>query len=123
MSRYLVDNAKYYGGGREPYYITLQGLNAKDFGYKHGKIYNLYNISMRNTPNASEHFYEFADYIHLGGSCKKEGGCNNISPYQSELDFHINELPAELTVGLRKKDSDIFDTNYDFKYKIVFEEE
>lgn len=124
MSRYLIDNAKKYGGGHDSsYYITLQGINAKDFGYRYGKLYNLYNISMRNTPNATEHFYEFADYIHLGGSCKKEGGCNNISPYQPELDFHINELPAELTVGLRKTNSDIFDINYDFKYKIIFEEE
>ena len=125
MSRYLVDNAKYYAGRRDSrYYIMIQGLNAKDFGYRYGLIYNLSNITMRNHPNAAEDYYEFADYIHLGGSCGAEGGCNNISPQQPALEFHFDNLPAEFFVSLRKtRPEKFYDKESDFKYHIVFEEE
>ena len=123
MGRFIIDNLQGYSDGEHPHYLMLVGMNAKDFGYRYVKIQKLVNIGMRTSPNAAENIHEFQDYIHVGGSCGAEGGCNNISPRQSELEFQIKDLPAEISMELYKHHPNRNIPVYpDFRYKIIFEE-
>ncbi len=68
----------------------LKGLNAVDFGYKYAYIdkkqsKNIVRFIERN--NITNRVVEFYDFIHLGGSCGVEGGCNNGSPRQPMVEF------------------------------------
>lgn len=74
---------------KKMFYI-LNGLNANDLGYKYAyldKSKSTYHIDFVNRKNISNKIHKFCDYIHLGGSCKVPGGCNNASPRQPELEF------------------------------------
>lgn len=70
---------------------SFKGLNARDLGYKYAYIdkekstYNLIFTDKNN--NISTNIAEFQDFLHTGGSCGHEGGCNNGSPHQPMLDF------------------------------------
>ena len=51
-----------------------------------------------NNSNISTNITEFQDFIHSGGSCGHESGCNNASPSQPMLDFensHKQNAPYE----------------------------
>ena len=68
----------------------LKGVNAIDFGYKYAyvdveKSDNIVNFTKET--NISNTITELQDFIHLGGSCRVEGGCNNGSPLQENLLF------------------------------------
>ena len=43
-----------------------------------------------NEDNLGTSVHEFQNYIHVGGSCGREGGCNNGSPRQSFSEFKSN---------------------------------
>lgn len=101
--------------------MNLTGLNARDLGYKYGYISDLKNIVMSESVNMSNTVYEFRDFIHVGYSCKVEGGCNNISPHQTELDYEFNSLPAEMTIKLWKTKPISPKVHADFYYRLVFE--
>ena len=71
-------------------WFALKGLNARDLGYKYAyvdKSKSTFNFKFKEEYNASNHVVEFQDFIHLGGSCRHEGGCNNGSPNQPPLNF------------------------------------
>lgn len=104
------------------YVIQLSGLNARDFGYDYMYIFDTKNIKMYSEyNNAIEDISMFRDYIHLGGSCKYEGGCNNISPLQNDLMFSVKKLPAEINIKLWKKKPINKYVKADMYYKIIFE--
>ncbi len=68
----------------------LKGINARDFGYPYvyldlKKSKNV--VEFTNPENVTNKISEIQDFIHVGGSCKVEGGCNNGSPLQEELQF------------------------------------
>lgn len=70
--------------------FLLNGVNANDLGYKYAYVDNslsTYKLNFVNSNNISTNIYRFRDYIHLGGSCRVPGGCNNSSPNQPELMF------------------------------------
>ncbi len=70
--------------------ISLKGINARDFGYKYAFIdVSKSTLGMRflESDNISNQIIEFKDFIHLGGACGVEGGCNNGSPKQPMLEF------------------------------------
>ena len=64
----------------------------------------------------------FQDYIHLGGSCKYQDGCNNISPMQVPLMIKIVNLPAEIDLKLWKNNPSSKYSKADIYYKIRFEQ-
>ena len=72
------------------YFYTFNGLNARDLGYKYAYIdmtKSTYKPIFMNQTNIGNSIIEFQNFIHLGGSCKHEGGCNNGSPRQTYLEF------------------------------------
>ena len=69
-------------------HLTLTGINARDLGYKYVSLISAQNIEME-MPTLWKDAYELQDFIHVGGSCGHEGGCNNGSPWQKDLDFFI----------------------------------
>lgn len=124
MSPFVYQNRiNYFGKKNIRYPMILSGLNAKDFGYEYVKITNLNNITMLNEHNAAEEVYKFKDFIHLGSSCGYKGGCNNISPRQTELEFNITSLPAEMNMKLWKNKPIFPQLDGDINFKIIFEQE
>ncbi len=81
LNRYTLNNNTYY---------QLNGLNARDFGYKYvyiDKEKTTYDLIFINEKNIGNEVVEFKNYIHAGGSCGISGGCNNGSPNQPMLNF------------------------------------
>ena len=104
--------------------IQLSGLNALDFGYKYVWAFDSKNIKImhKDSPNVLNDVRPFRDFVHLGGSCRYEGGCNNISPLQEDLMIKIVDLPAEISLKLWKKEPQSKYLPADFYYKIIFDE-
>jgi hypothetical protein len=125
IHREIIDNAESFGSKDDPFYLTMIGMNGRDLGYPYIKISALHNITMKNDYNASMHVYILADYIHVGGSCGVSGGCNNISPYQAELDFRFTDLPASIEVNFwhnfPKKETQIPDIKYKMQFVEIYE--
>ncbi|MBQ9244681.1 hypothetical protein IJ182_00270 [bacterium] len=102
----------------------LKGLNALDFGYRYvyldkDKSFNV--VEFVEKENITNTITELQDYIHLGGSCEVEGGCNNGSPYQPKLSFkHPKEhKPVILYLKLWKKMPESPDAPADINQKII----
>lgn len=106
------------------YPLQLSGLNARDFGYNYVYAYNTTNIKMfsYNDFDMTNSIVTFADYVHLGGSCKYKDGCNNISPMQDGLMFRVTELPATISLKLWKSYPSSKNQKADLYYQIVFDE-
>ena len=71
-------------------WFSLKGLNARDLGYKYvyiDKEKSTFNFYFKEKVNASNTVVELRDFIHLGGSCSHESGCNNGSPNQPPLNI------------------------------------
>ena len=103
--------------------IQLSGLNALDFGYKYVYASDIKNVEMQDSSNNITHeIKEFVDYIHVGHSCKYEGGCNNISPTQYDKIFTVTGLPAEINLKLWKKLPRTKKQKADINYKIIINE-
>lgn len=82
----------------------LQGVNARDFGYDFAYAYSANNILFDDSSNnLSTNVQQLQDFLHTGGSCGYEGGCNNGSPNQPYLHFKTTALPAQLGIRLWKK--------------------
>lgn len=109
------------------YYIKLLlvGLNARDFGYNWIYVSNSNNLSflpeILGSKMVNEKPQKLFDYIHLGGACQVEGGCNNSSPYQPSLSFEVRKLPADMTISLWKNKPIYKNQPADFYVKMIFE--
>jgi len=84
--------------GEKPQF-SLSAYNARDFGFNFiaidtSRSKNVSTLMPTTTIAPNLH------YIHRGGSCGYPGGCNNMSPYQSEIEFWAPTLPAEVVVKL-----------------------
>ena len=95
---------------KDSVYYNFNGINARDLGYPFMYVdleRSTYKISFRSPLNASTDVYEFRNFLHLGNSCSVEGGCNNGSPYQSELGFYKptqkSKVPREIYIKLWKE--------------------
>ena len=72
-------------------FYTFNGINARDFGYKYAYVdlsKSTFQPEFAHEENVSNTVAEFQNFIHLGGSCGVEGGCNNGSPNQPMLNFY-----------------------------------
>ncbi len=105
------------------YPIQLSGLNALDFGYKYIYAFDTKNIDMTYSDNITQTPGMFRDYIHVGGSCGYEGGCNNISPMQNDKMISVKALPAEINLKLWKKQPHDKYSKADMYYRIIFKEQ
>ena len=75
----------------------INGVNAKDFGYNYiylDKSKSTYNINFVSNDNISTSVKDINNFIHLGGSCRVEGGCNNLSPERRDLKFTPSTVAA-----------------------------
>ncbi len=71
-------------------FYAFNGLNARDLGYNYAYIdtkKTTLQMIMCEKNNITNQVTEFKNFIHLGGSCRVKGGCNNGSPHQPMLDF------------------------------------
>ena len=69
---------------------ALNGVNARDFGYSYfyvDKAKSSYAIQFAESSNPANNVQQFQNFIHTGGSCGHEGGCNNGSPRQTFAEF------------------------------------
>ncbi len=103
--------------------MILFGMNARDFGYEYMYISKLSGIQMKEVNNASKSIHQLRDYIHNGGSCGMRGGCNNISPRQTELEYYVKSLPASMEIKLWKSSPISSMIDADINYKIIFTED
>ena len=74
-------------------WYAFKGLNARDLGYKYAYIdkeQSTFDVNFAEETNASNSIVEFQDFIHVGGSCGHESGCNNVSPNQPPLNFYYS---------------------------------
>ncbi len=100
---------------------NLHTLNARDLGFDY----------LHLDLDASEHITQdhhtpdptlIRDFLHRGSSCGHEGGCNNGSPYQREIDdIRIEQLPARLVVKLWHERPDSTAEEADFVFVVRFE--
>ena len=105
---------------RKKYIFVLNGLNARDLGYQWGHVTSYSNIKFKEKVITTTSYY-FLNYIHVGMSCGINGGCNNGSPFQQELNFKINSLPASIDMVLWKKQPETTKEKSDIKIKLLFE--
>ena len=80
----------------------INAINARDMGYNYifvDKNKSTYNIKYISNDNLSTSIKELTDFIHLGGSCKVSGGCNNWSITREDLQFRpveeVNNTKSE----------------------------
>lgn len=100
--------------------FNLVAYNARDFGYNYiyvdlDKSKNLINAQEVKSPT------QIVQYIHCGGSCGYQGGCNNMSPMQNEIqELSIKELPARAYVKLWKSHPGSVSRNPDLVVALEF---
>jgi hypothetical protein len=102
ISTYMALAQQYgYQDAREPK-LTLVAYNARDFRFNYLALdgERTKNIKYRK---GAIHPIALKQYIHLGGSCGYQGGCNNMSPKQPALDIAVQQLPATIFTKLWKK--------------------
>lgn len=102
--------------------MILVGMNARDFGYEFIYINDLKGIQMKEANNASENVHQLRDFVHNGGSCGVSGGCNNISPRQTELEYYVKAIPASMDIKLWKNKPISTHASADINYRIIFTE-
>ncbi|MDR2337742.1 MAG: hypothetical protein LBE20_03720 [Deltaproteobacteria bacterium] len=105
---------------RTPQKFLFGGRNAIDFGFQYGFLSQQENINFDEPKNISTEVYQFQDFIHVGGSCRYPGGCNNGSPLQTFLNFTFQNLPAFAEFKLWKKLPSSPSTPADVTVKMYF---
>ena len=114
-------------GANEPYFYDLNGINANDLGYKYVYV-DLSKSTFKprftnSSNNAAIEVQEFQNFIHLGSSCKHDGGCNNGSPRQPNLEFNLNqgEGKGEIYIKLWRSKPASVNQEADITEKIIIE--
>ncbi|MEZ4535682.1 MAG: hypothetical protein R3D26_11895 [Cyanobacteriota/Melainabacteria group bacterium] len=80
--------------------FNLVAYNARDFGFNYlyvpvEECKNIENAEKVAAP------VQIVQFIHCGGSSGYNGGCNNMSPLQKEInEFYVKALPATVKVKL-----------------------
>lgn len=81
----------------------LNGLNARDFGYEYARFDNnkSKNVFMENFNSIASEVIQFKNFIHKGGACRVQGGCNNGSPHQPKLHFFYPDPSLETVMYIK----------------------
>lgn len=102
-------------------HFTFITTNARDLGFNYGIINSSSGIKMKALNNISKNVVPFVNYFHTGSSCGIYGGCNNVSPRTTAMEFGFTTLPARVDFILWKnypyKDPKVGD----FYYTIIFQ--
>ena len=97
---------------------SFNGKNAVDLGMPYVYATKVKNLKFVENNNLSKDVYRFKDFIHVGGSCGYQGGCNNGSPHQSEANFRIERYPASIKFKMWKEKPESTDAPADMIYEI-----
>lgn len=101
--------------------LDFRALNARDLGLEFVYV-DMKQSSNITRPSPVLEAHQAQDFIHLGGSCNYNGGCNNHSPYQAPLsDYHVTSVPAKVRVLLWGQRPGSVTQRPDFTYDIYFE--
>ena len=112
-------------------FYQFNGINARDFGYKYAYV-DMAKSSFKpvfvDSDNIGNRAVEFQNFLHLGGSCGVEGGCNNGSPRQSYLEFKQRETDysssnGEIYIKLWPKEPSSVEEEPDLVEKIIIRED
>ena len=90
-------------------------------GYNYVYASKAENIRFAEAQNISNTVTPTRGFYHRGGSCKVEGGCNNYSPRQYELEFYLTDLPAEIDMKLWQAYPSDVDRQADISYRLIFD--
>lgn len=121
IDRRILNSYVNWQGRNRHYFLNLTGLNARDLGYKYGYAFMQKNLETTEQYSIGSDIIEFRDYIHTGSSCGHKEGCNNLSPYQNELDYRIISLPAQMTIKLWKNKPINKYVKADIYYRLIFD--
>ncbi len=98
----------------------LVAYNARDFGYRYIFFDPEKSVNVTNE-NPTAKAIEIRQFIHCGGSCGLESGCNNMSPAQDEIDhLKLKALPATALVKLWKSEPESTKTPADMHVYLEF---
>jgi hypothetical protein len=88
--------AKRYYDEKYLYDFELVAYNARDFGFNYLSVLPEKSKNVIYKPGV----VPIQQFIHCGGSCGYQGGCNNHSPHQPMLEIKVQRLPAKLHLNL-----------------------
>ena len=107
--------------GKQYAIYYLKPINAKDFGYEWGYVAKRGNLGFSHDTPINKRPYNFKDFIHCGGACEIEGGCNNGSPNQPQLGFGLdNKYPASMQIYLWKEKPEHWYSDADMIVNLYF---
>ncbi len=102
--------------------LMLDDLNARDWGFQFLALVRASNlVPDADSPLLDGDLVQLRGFVHEGGSCGQQPGCNNGSPRQSDLRFLVAQLPASMTVRLYRSPVVIDPSRGDFDFTIRFE--
>ena len=111
-------------------FYQFNGINARDLGYRYAYVdmaKSSFKPVFTDSDNIGTRAVEFQNFIHLGGSCGVEGGCNNGSPRQSYLEFKQAETDysysnGEIYIKLWRNEPSSVKNDADLVEKIIIRE-
>lgn len=111
-------------------FYQFNGLNARDLGYRYAYVdmaKSSFKPVFTDSDNIGTRAVEFRNFLHLGGSCGVEGGCNNGSPRQTYLEFKQSETDysysnGEIYIKLWRKEPSSVEDEADIVEKIIIRE-
>lgn len=107
--------------GKQYAIYYLKPINAKDLGYEWGYVVDNKNLGFSHNNPINKQPYNFKDFIHCGGACDIEGGCNNGSPNQPQLEFGLdNKYPAYMQIYLWKEEPEHWYSDADMVVNLYF---
>ena len=84
--------------------FSLVAYIARDFGFQFLFLHLSKSVNVLNDNNPTEPVF-IRQMLHCGNTCGYPGGCNNMSPYMSEIDrCRYTALPARATVYLWREE-------------------
>ncbi len=116
-----INYTSFYRKNKVFFRIHLSDTNARDLGYNYAYASSTKNINFAENINLSNTIVPTRGFYHRGGSCGVAGGCNNYSPRQTELEFYLTSLPADLYIKLWKNQPTDKNQVADINYHLIFE--
>lgn len=100
--------------------FSLVAYNARDFGYSYIWLNLGRSINVTNDNHSPEPVF-IRQMLHCGGTCRYDGGCNNMSPFTKEIDrLRLSALPARAVVYLWREEPTTLKTKPDFMFVMDF---
>lgn len=98
--------------------LAVIAYNARDLGYTHLLLDQAASRGVA-WPNGARPV-RIRQLIHVGQSCGFEGGCNNASPAQPEMDITLETIPATAVFRLWRAEPASADAPADMMFTVEF---